>query len=183
MWSALFPKDNNEPVPSTRSKHSATLVGHNLYLLGGKNGNLALKDFWKYNLSKFLQTCYVIKLIIISQTVDETWQQIHPNGDKIPPLQEHTAIHYNDKIYIFGGEVGFSSITETPLWSFDIKTNFWKKIHTQKGSVVPKGRRGHSALVYEDSMLIFGGYQDLRGSTNQLWAFHFGKFKITVIPD
>lgn len=39
--------------------------------------------------------------------------------------------------------------------------------------VVPKGRRGHTALVYKGSMLIYGGYQDLRGSSNELWSFHF----------
>jgi leucine-zipper-like transcriptional regulator 1 len=43
---------------------------------------------------------------------------------------------------------------------------------------VPKGRRGHTALVYRNSMIIYGGYRDLKGSTNEMWAFHFGNFKI-----
>jgi hypothetical protein len=25
-------------------------------------------------------------------------------------------------------------------------------------------------------MLVYGGYQDLRGSSNELWGFHFGKW-------
>lgn len=44
----------------------------------------------------------------------------------------------------------------------------------QKGVCRPKGRRGHSALVYRGSMVIYGGYQDLRGSSNELWSYHFG---------
>lgn len=40
--------------------------------------------------------------------------------------------------------------------------------------VAPKGRRGHTALVHNGSMLIYGGYQDLKGSCGELWAFHFG---------
>ena len=28
-------------------------------------------------------------------------------------------------------------------------------------------------------MYIYGGYQDLRGSTTELWAFHFGKKNLT----
>ena len=36
----------------------------------------------------------------------------------------------------------------------------------------PQGRRGHSAVVHQDCMYIYGGYQDLRGSTSELWAFH-----------
>lgn len=40
---------------------------------------------------------------------------------------------------------------------------------------MPRGRRGHSALVHRGAMLLYGGYRDLRGSSNELWAFHFGK--------
>lgn len=53
MWKCVAPEDIKGPAPSARSKHSATLVGEYFYLLGGRNGNLPLKDFWKYHLSKF----------------------------------------------------------------------------------------------------------------------------------
>ncbi|XP_065174328.1 uncharacterized protein [Atheta coriaria] len=56
---------------------------------------------------------------------------------------------------------------------YDIKNNSWKKVRSKKGVATPKGRRGHSALVHRGSMLIYGGYQDLRGSCSELWAFHF----------
>ncbi|KAB0794495.1 hypothetical protein PPYR_11334 [Photinus pyralis] len=155
MWSAVAPCDVESPAPSARSKHSATLVGQHLYLLGGRNGNLPLKDFWKYNL------------------VTGKWQQLKPSGDKLPCLQEHSAVVHKDNIYVFGGEVGFSAGSETPLWMYDIKNNNWKKIRTHKGAVTPKGRRGHSALVHKGTMLIYGGYQDLRGSCSELWGYHF----------
>lgn len=38
---------------------------------------------------------------------------------------------------------------------------------------MPRGRRGHTALVHRGQMLIYGGYQDLRGSSSELWSFHF----------
>ncbi|XP_074036460.1 uncharacterized protein isoform X1 [Leptinotarsa decemlineata] len=155
MWSTVAPDDVKGPAPSARSKHSATLVGEYIYLLGGRNGNLPTRDFWKYNL------------------VTGRWQQIKPSGDKIPCLQEHTAVSYKECIYVFGGEVGFSAGTETPLWIYDIKANIWKKKRTKKGVATPKGRRGHTALVHNGSMLIYGGYQDLRGSCSELWAYHF----------
>lgn len=44
----------------------------------------------------------------------------------------------------------------------------------QKGASVPKGRRGHTALVHQESVFMYGGYCDLRGSSNELWIFHFG---------
>lgn len=40
----------------------------------------------------------------------------------------------------------------------------------------PRGRRGHSAHTLKDCLLIYGGYKDLRGSTNELWAFHYGTY-------
>lgn len=51
MWSAVVPVDVDSPAPSARSKHSATVIGENIFLLGGRNGNLPMKDFWKYSLS------------------------------------------------------------------------------------------------------------------------------------
>ncbi|XP_017772416.1 PREDICTED: uncharacterized protein LOC108559595 [Nicrophorus vespilloides] len=155
MWSAVAPCEEDTPAPSARSKHSATLVGDHVYLLGGRNGNLPMKDFWKYNL------------------VTGKWQQLKPSGEKLPCLQEHSTVAYKESIYVFGGEVSFSAGTETPLWVYDIKNNSWKKVRARKGVATPKGRRGHSALVHKGSMLIYGGYQDLRGSCSELWAFHF----------
>lgn len=56
----------------------------------------------------------------------------------------------------------------------DFQTNSWRKVRAQRGCAVPRGRRGHTALVHRGQMLIYGGYQDLRGSSSELWAFHFG---------
>ena len=84
-------------------------------------------------------------------------------------------VAYKDTLYVFGGEVGFSNGIETPLWMYDIKDGLWRKFKAPKGVVTPKGRRSHTATVFQDSMYIYGGYQDLKGSSSELWAFHFGK--------
>ena len=61
----------------------------------------------------------------------------------------------------------------TPLFMFQSKE--WRKFCAPKGVVTPKGRRSHTATVFKDSMYIYGGYQDLKGSTSEMWTFHFGK--------
>ncbi|XP_066156596.1 uncharacterized protein [Euwallacea fornicatus] len=155
MWSVVMPDDLSASLPASRSKHSATLFGEHIYVLGGRNGNLALKDYWKYNL------------------VTGKWHQLKPSGEKLPCLQEHTAVAYKDHIFVFGGEISFSSSTETPLWVYDVKADNWRKVKTKKGLMAPKGRRGHSALVHNGTMFIYGGYQDLKGSSGEVWAFHF----------
>ncbi|CAH0753643.1 unnamed protein product [Bemisia tabaci] len=155
MWAPISTSPDSKKTPSARSKHSATLLGGHVYLLGGRNGNLPLKDLWRYSIA------------------ENKWEVLQPSGDKPPCLQEHSAVVYKDCIYVFGGELGFSACNETPLWVYNVKSNTWRKIKVQKGTNVPKGRRGHSALVHRGSMLLYGGYRDLRGSSSELWAFHF----------
>lgn len=53
MWSSVTAAGTeNGPAPPSRSKHSATLLAGHVYLLGGRNGNLPLKDIWRYSLGK-----------------------------------------------------------------------------------------------------------------------------------
>lgn len=54
MWSSVTAAGTeNGPAPPSRSKHSATLLAGHVYLLGGRNGNLPLKDLWRYSLGKW----------------------------------------------------------------------------------------------------------------------------------
>jgi hypothetical protein len=73
------------------------------------------------------------------------------------------------------GVTSRSQCSKNVMLSFRVQTNCWRKVRAQKGVAVPRGRRGHTALVHQGTMLVYGGYQDLRGSSNELWGFHFGK--------
>ena len=98
-------------------------------------------------------------------------------------------VEHEDVIYVFGGELSFCNDQETPLWMYSIKVmimmivmmtvmmmmcqdNSWEKYRAPRGVVTPKGRRGHTAVVHGDCMYVYGGYQDLRGSSPELWALH-----------
>ncbi|KAG8222630.1 hypothetical protein J437_LFUL011906 [Ladona fulva] len=72
------------------------------------------------------------------------------------------------KFEVLGGEI----MDVTKIKS---DANTWRKIRSQKGVSVPRGRRGHTALVHRGAMLLYGGYQDLRGSCSELWVFDFGE--------
>ncbi|XP_026314040.1 leucine-zipper-like transcriptional regulator 1 [Hyposmocoma kahamanoa] len=156
-------------APCSRGKHSATLVGSYVYILGGRGagGSVPLRDFWRFHLGT------------------GNWERLETQGEAPPALQEHTATAHGSKLYVFGGEAGSIS-TETPLWIYDTETSLWRKlvgatetlrsrnIREQKnGAISPRGRRGHSAHALKDCLLIYGGYKDFRGSTNELWAFHY----------
>lgn len=85
-----------------------------------------------------------------------------------------------NKLYVFGGEIGFSSNGETPLWILDLSTTTWRKLTVNPSpstslGMAPTGRRGHSSVLYDDAMHVYGGYQDLRGSSSELWTFDFSE--------
>lgn len=61
------------------------------------------------------------KLFFVSFSAESKWEELHPGGERPPALQEHSAVAYKDCLYVFGGELGFSAGTETPLWVYNVK--------------------------------------------------------------
>ncbi|XP_052741552.1 uncharacterized protein LOC112053901 isoform X2 [Bicyclus anynana] len=168
MWTSVESGGSERAAPCARGKHSATLLGGAVYVLGGRGagGAVPLRDFWRYCLAS------------------RRWQRLEARGEPPPALQEHSATAHGSRLYVFGGEAGALS-NETPLWIYDTETQIWRKLAGQpdggrraraRGGAAasgPRGRRGHSAHALKDCLLVYGGYRDLRGSTNELWAFHY----------
>nr|XP_026486504.1 leucine-zipper-like transcriptional regulator 1 [Vanessa tameamea] len=171
MWVSVDSGGAVRTAPCARGKHSATLLGGYVYVLGGRGagGSVPLRDFWRYCLAT------------------SRWERLEARGEPPPALQEHTATTHGNKLYVFGGEAGALS-NETPLWIYDTEIETWRKLPGQSSystlrrrgardaravTCGPRGRRGHSAHALKDCLLIYGGYKDLRGSTNELWAFHY----------
>jgi len=153
IWSEII--QSGDRIPCTRTRHAAATWGRNIFILGGRRGNIALKDFWQFNID------------------DKSWEEIEVTGDKPGYLQDHSMVEYEDKLYVFGGEISFCNDQEIPLWIFDTEARTWQRGSSFSGGKAPKSLRGHSATVYNDSMFIFGGYQDLLGSNADVWMFHF----------
>ncbi|KAH8040642.1 hypothetical protein HPB51_011957 [Rhipicephalus microplus] len=146
------------PAPSSRSKHAMCISQDGcFYLLAGRSANLPLKDLWRFD----------------------------PGGGRQRRWPSNRR--RRGKLYVFGGEVGFASTGETPLWIFDTEhddnragSSTWRKQSGGGERQRPSGRRGHTSVVYNGAMHVFGGYQDLRGSSSQLWAFRFGSASSTT---
>ena len=53
------------------------------------------------------------------------WENLKPNQDDEwpPPLQEHSMVFHNGKLYVFGGEIGMTDEFVTPLWIYSIKVS------------------------------------------------------------
>lgn len=83
------------------------------------------------------------------------WELIHARGEVPSTRDDHSAVIYENSMVIFGG---FSTDGErsNDVYRYYFKDNKWEKVN-MLGIDAPEPRAGHSALVFGDSMVIFGG--------------------------
>ncbi|XP_036446890.1 ras guanine nucleotide exchange factor F [Colossoma macropomum] len=152
LWISL---PQYSPAPCDRFKHASCAYRGNVYVLGGRR-KYSLKDFWKYNVAL------------------NEWKELDCSSDEAPEeLEEHSMVAHQGLLYIFGGlrDSGYSN-SKTPLWLFDTGKEKWLHLQEQSSPsqhVVPSNRKGHSAVVLESSMYIYGGYIDMRGTSQEFW--------------
>ncbi|EFA75147.1 Kelch repeat-containing protein [Heterostelium album PN500] len=81
-------------------------------------------------------------------------------NNKPPPRVCHTAVVYNNLMYVYGGHLPdshtFIRDVKSDLHEYNFERRKWTKKVT-KGKPLPE-KTEHSAVVYQDSMYIFGGY-------------------------
>ncbi|XP_067125403.1 uncharacterized protein [Centruroides vittatus] len=156
MWSIVQTGSvNNQGAPSSRSKHAmcSTQTGM-IYLLGGRSANLPLKDFWRFD------------------PVQSLWEELRCRGNRPPCLQEHTMVGWRHFLYVFGGEIGFASTGETPLWILDTVTERWHLTLLPSHVDQPPARHNHSSVVHDAAMWVYGGMTDLQ-ERNDFWKWDF----------
>ena len=73
---------------------------------------------------------------------------------------------------IFGGR-DFESNKLNDLWVFNFSTYQWEYIEISDDDVKPLRRSGHSACLYKDMMLIFGGIFEVTKELDDMLLFDF----------
>jgi N-acetylneuraminic acid mutarotase len=74
---------------------------------------------------------------------------------------------------IFGGFVSGGRVDE--IYRYYFKENKWEHVQPL-GSVSPPKRAGHSAILYGDSMIIFGGKDEENNKLSDLWEFNLSSY-------
>lgn len=83
----------------------------------------------------------------------------------------HTVVSYNGQVYLWGGRNDIIGCRQT-LHRYDPASNRWSLVPAQ--GQYPPARDGHSAVVWADSMYIFGGYEEREMRYSQeTYVFHF----------
>ena len=81
-----------------------------------------------------------------------------------------SAVIRNDHMYIFGG-TSEEGEKLSDMWKLDLRTYHWDQV-IGNGDI-PTGRSGHSAVLYNDVMIIFGGMKDITKETNDMYSYQF----------
>jgi len=103
------------------------------------------------------------------------WEVIHARGEMPSSRDDHSAIIYEGSMVIFGG---FSTDGErsNDVYRYYFKDNKWEKV-SALGLDCPCPRAGHSAIVFGDSMVIFGGKDSEGNKLNDIWIFNFSTYQ------
>ncbi|KAM6984969.1 kelch domain-containing protein 3 [Aplochiton taeniatus] len=154
LWTQLPQRGQ---APRERYKHACCAYGGDVFVLGGRDSQ-SLRDLWRYS-------------IVLNE-----WTELNCISDAAPEeLEEHTMVAHQGFLYVFGGmiECAYNPL-KTPLWVFDIVKQKWMHWHSKRSlSQMPGNRKGHSAVVFGSAMYIYGGYIDMRGSSQEFWMLTF----------
>lgn len=118
-----------------RHRHAAAVVGSNIYVFGGLNGDI------------------IYSSMHILNTESLQWYEVSIQGEWPSPRHSHCLVARDSNLFMFGGYDGDKALGD--LYSFDIQTLLWKK-EKSKGRT-PFSRFSHSMFVYQNYLGVLGG--------------------------
>ncbi|XP_045768995.1 kelch domain-containing protein 3 [Maniola jurtina] len=133
-------------VPYAKDGHSACIIKNKMYIFGG----------FEYIFDQYTQDVHCLDL--------DTMQWTYINTHGTPPCHRdfHTAVAYNDRMYIYGGRGDVNGPYNSDdeiycphVYYLDTITETW--VNVKANGTWPEPRRSHSAWLYNDYMYIFGG--------------------------
>ncbi|CAG9335386.1 unnamed protein product [Blepharisma stoltei] len=142
-------------LPPPLDSHTATLYE--------KDGLSQMVVFGGFKYSERTNDLYILNLSSLE------WRKISTNNGP-EPRSNHSAVIYNDFLFIFGGLNGEGEQIGD-FWKLNLNTYNWQSI--QAGGQIPAARSGHSAIVYSDLMVIFGGTKCVNRETNEMFSYSF----------
>lgn len=139
-WKTLYTAGN---TPSPRSRHTATLVENQLFVIGGGNDE-----------STVFNDVYILDI--------NTGQWTKPNIKGSPPIPRwgHSSISVGFHIYIFGGNDGKRMLNDVNILNTETLTWVLPPV-IKYGDVIPLPRAGHASTVFNHGssqyLCVFGG--------------------------
>ncbi|GJQ09451.1 hypothetical protein GpartN1_g1242.t1 [Galdieria partita] len=148
-WRQLFPNSSSKILPI--AGHCMVCCSNRIYAFGGYATEFIEGQCHSRHYNALFEFSYSQNLwSLISQETSDC-------GLSPQPRRHASMVFHGQSLYVFGG---FNERNEVlgDLWCFDLTKRKWFPIITNPGSFWPTARAEHSAVVYKDRMIIFGGY-------------------------
>lgn len=154
-------------IITKRYSHSACVHENYMYVFGGcTSTSTTFNDLWKLDLST------------------RKWQRLLTMGRYPSPKAYASLVYYKRNLVLFGGWTHPSPFPLHQAWRtfnelhvYDIDENYWNRMNNT--SLDPPSMAGHSATVHKDNMVIFGGLQDYKGGSNDVWCLNLATYTWT----
>jgi leucine-zipper-like transcriptional regulator 1 len=109
-----------------------------IYIFGGYEGSRRTNDFYKFDIH------------------NKEWSRIVTNDLPPSPRERHVAVVHDRSIFIFAGYDGVNRLND--FYEFNTDNNTWQEVIYSGSGSPPTPRHSSSAIVYDGSMYVFGGY-------------------------
>ncbi|BAT87338.1 Acyl-CoA-binding domain-containing protein [Vigna angularis] len=144
--------------PAPRSYHAAAVVENKMVVVGGESGSGLLDDVQVLNFDRFLWTTASSKLYLSPSSLPL----------KIPACKGHCLVSWGKKALLIGGKTDPAS-DKISVWVFDTETECWSLMEA-KGDI-PVARSGHTVVMANSVLILFGGEDAKRRKLNDLHMF------------
>lgn len=155
VWEEITPVDN---IPPPLDSHTA-----NLYQSLSASQMIVFGGFAK---GERTNEVYSLDLETL------TWSQLCTSGMSPEIRSSHSAVIFQDSLYILGG-ISDEGEKLNDFWRLGLKDLKWEQVKSH--GETPSGRSGHSAVLYRDLMIVFGGMKDITKETNDMYSFDFSR--------
>eukprot|EP00397_Hematodinium_sp_SG-2012_P039098 GEMP01042634.1.p1 GENE.GEMP01042634.1~~GEMP01042634.1.p1 ORF type:complete len:502 (+),score=78.77 GEMP01042634.1:151-1656(+) len=196
-WSLIMA---TSPLPSARDRHITVSYQQCIYIFGGYDGNNRVNDFWQfdtisetwslvegggtpptprhshsgieYNGSMYIFAGYDGNYRSDFHQFDfatKKWSIVSVKGAAPKARYRTSAVAYKNKMLVVGGHDGAKHLND--FYQFNFDTLVWSLIEFSGSTLPPSPRDSHSAVIFGDSMYLFGG--STGAARNDLYEFRF----------
>ncbi|UYV73510.1 ATRN [Cordylochernes scorpioides] len=151
-----------EAVPDgpPRALHAALVARDSMWVVGGL-------DFFHQQLP-----------VVRFDFTTKQWKDMFMHGTQPLGRSGHSLVHYQDKLYMYGGQLSINGSVVAELWSFDLDRNTWKLVLRGGGECAaelcsPLEASGHTATLVGDLMVVVFGHHPTYGYLNTVQHYNF----------
>ena len=139
-------------VPHPRDHFNAVLIGHKLYLAGGRRTSAKTKQVIQMTVPE----------IDVFDFKKQTWETL-PVTQNLPTVRAGcAAVNYKNMLVVIGGESAAQTASHHEVEAFDTKTGTWAKLPE-----LATGRHDTGALTYKNRIYIAAGSANRGGGPDQ----------------